>query len=82
MSVGPDAQASAVARLPVAMAGDQRGQIDLVAGFAKHLGLAPETLVVVLQPPVDTQSGKTLKSGDETGIQEAPRFSFRLIRKL
>lgn len=82
MAAGPYAQATVTARLPVAMSGDQRGQINLVAGFVKHLGLAPETLVVVLQPPVDTQSGKTLKSGDETGIQEAPRFSFRLIRKL
>jgi predicted NBD/HSP70 family sugar kinase len=64
------------------MVGDNRGQLSLVADFAKHLGAAPDTLVTVLQPPVDTQSGKTLKSGDENSMQEAPRFSFRLTRKL
>lgn len=82
MANGPYAQASVVARLPIGMAGDKRGQLTLVAAFAKHLGQTPDTQVTILQPPIDTQSGKTLKSSDESNAQEAPRFSFRLTRKL
>lgn len=79
---GPYAQATVIARLPVTMVGDSRGQLSLVADFAKHLGMAPDTLVAILQPPVDTQSGKTLKSGEEKSTPEAPKFIFRVTRKL
>ena len=82
MASGPYAQVIVAAQLPIGMAGNQRGQLDLVADFSKHLGSAPDTLVTILQQPVDTQSGKTLKSGDEKRTPEAPKFSFRLIRKL
>lgn len=82
LASGPYAQATVVAHLPLGMIGNQRSQLALMAEFVKHLGLAPDTHVAVLQPPVDTQSGKTLKSSDTTGTQEAPRFSFRLTRKL
>lgn len=79
---GPYAQIVATARLPLGMVGDQRGQLALVADFAKHLGAQADTQAIVLQPPVDTQSGKTLKSGDEKSAPEAPKFSFLLTRKL
>jgi hypothetical protein len=82
MAGGPYAQARIDARLPLAMVGDQRGQLTLVADFAKHLGAMPATLATVLQQPVDTQSGQTLKSSDEKHTPEAPRFSLRLARKL
>ncbi len=82
MASGPYAQALVAAQLPIGMAGNQRGQLDLVADFTRHLGSAPDTLVTILQQPVDTQSGKTLKSGDEKRTPEAPKFSFRLTRKL
>lgn len=82
MASGPYAQLTVAAQLPIGMVGDNRGQLSLVADFIKHLGAAPDTLVTVLQPPVDTQSGKTLKSGDENSTPEAPKFSFRLTRKL
>lgn len=82
LASGPYAQVTVTAQLPASMVGDQRGQLNLVANFVKHLGMAPATLVTMLQPPVDTQSGKTLKSGDERGTPEAPRFVFRLTRKL
>lgn len=80
----PGVYSSAIvaAQLPLGMAGDHRGQLKLVADFTKHLGTPPNTVVAVLRQPVDTQSEKTLKSGDETGTQEAPRFSFRVSRKL
>jgi hypothetical protein len=81
-TAGPFAEATVSARLPIGMVGDHRGQLNLVADFARHLGSVPETQVVMLQSPVDTQSGKTLKSGDERRSPEAPRFSFRLARKL
>jgi hypothetical protein len=82
MANGPYAQATVEARLPLNMVSDHRGQLALVADLVKHLGQAADTLVTVLQPPVDTQSGKTLKSSDERSTPEAPRFSFRLTRKL
>lgn len=82
LTSGPYAQATVVARLPIAMVGDSRGQLSLVADFAKHLGAAPDTFVAILQPPVDTQSGETLKSGDEKSAPEAPKFVFRVTRKL
>lgn len=79
---GPYAQATVAARLPIAMVGDQRSQLTLVADFAGHLGAPPDSLVSILQQPIDTQSGKILKSGDEKGIPEPPRFVFRVFRKL
>jgi len=82
MTGGPHAQAIVEARLPPRMAGDQRGQLARVADFALHLGATPDTLVTLLQQPVDAQSGQTLKSGDGKRTLEAPRFSFRLTRKL
>jgi hypothetical protein len=82
MAGGPYAQVTVAAQLPLSMEGNQRGQLALVADFAKHLGTAPNTLVTILQQPVDTQSSKTLKSGDEKRTLEAPKFSFRLTHKL
>lgn len=82
LASGPYAQVTVAAQLPIGMIGDQRRQLELVADFTRHLGLAPDTLATILQPPVDTQSGKTLKSGDEKGTPEAPKFLFRVTRKL
>ena len=82
MMKGPYAQLVVLAQLPLSMAGNQRGQLTLVADFTKPLAAAPDTLVTILQPPVDTQSGKTLKSGEENRTAEAPKFTFRLTRKL
>lgn len=82
MARGPYAEAVVAAELPIGMASNHRGQLALVNDFVKHLGTAPDTLVTLLQPPVDTQSGKTLKSGDEKRAAEAPKFRFRLTRKL
>lgn len=82
MASGPYAQATVTAHLPIGMVGDHRGQLSLVADFTRHLGATADTLVAVLQQPVDTQSGKTLKSGDEKSMPEAPKFIFRVVRKL
>lgn len=83
LASGPYAQITLAAQLPLGMVGDHRGQLTLVTNFTKHLAAAtPDTLVTVLQPPVDTQSEKTLKSSDETSTPEPPRFVLRLTRKL
>lgn len=79
---GPHAQATVTARLPITMVGDHRGQLSMVSDFTRHLGTTIDTHVSILQQPVDTQSGKTLKSGDEKSTPEAPRFIFRVTRKL
>lgn len=79
---GPYAQVTLAAHLPIGMVGDHRGQLALVSQFAKHLAAVPDTFVNVVQPPVDTQSGKTLKSSDERSTPEPPRFVLRLARKL
>lgn len=79
---GPYARADVVARLPLAMLGKQRGQLVLVSDFLKYLSMRPDTTVILSQPPLDTQSGKTLKSGDERAAPEAPIFVFSVIRKL
>lgn len=82
MNAGPYAHAVVAAFLPVGMVANQRAQLGLVNDFIRHLGEAPDTLAVVLTPPVDTQSGKTLRSDDERRVAEPPRFTFRLTRKL
>lgn len=82
LRAGPHAEVTVLARLPVGMAGNRRALLDLTANFVKHLETAPGSFVLVLQAPVDTESGKTLKSGDPRSLPEAPRFSFRLTRKL
>jgi hypothetical protein len=79
---GPYAEADVFARLPLTMVGNQRGQLGLVTDFLKHLSAQPDTTVILRQPPLDTQSGKTLKSGDEKAVPEAPGFVFSVFRKL
>ncbi len=79
---GPYAHAIVAASLPLGMISNHRAQLALVADFTKHLGSVPDTTVTIVQPPVDTQSGKTLRSSDEKNTLEAPRFVFRLTRKL
>ncbi len=79
---GPFAQLSVNAHLPVSMASMQMAQIDRVNMFFKDLAQAPDTVIAILQMPVDAQSTTTLKSDQARGTPEAPRFAFRLIRKL
>lgn len=82
LMTGPYAQAMVTAHLPITMVGDHRGQLTMVSDFIRHLGTTIDTHVSILQQPVDTQSGKTLKSGDERSTPEAPKFIFRITRKL
>jgi hypothetical protein len=79
---GPFAQLSVDARLPVSMVSLQMAQIDRVNAFFKDMAQAPDTAIFIQQMPVDAQSTTTLKSDQERSTPEAPRFAFRLIRKL
>lgn len=79
---GPFARLKVDAHLPLDMASQQGAQIDRVTTFFKHLALAPDTHIRVLQMPVDTQSTTILRSDEERVAPGAPRFSFLLIRKL
>ena len=56
--------------------------VTRVNAFFKDLAQAPDTVIVVQQMPVDAQSTTILKSDQERGTPEAPRFAFHLIRKL
>ena len=80
--IGPFELVVLSAQLPLTLTGNQRAQLAAVNDFAKHLAATPHSQVTILQPPIDTQSGKTLKSGDEKRALEAPRFSLRFARKL
>lgn len=82
LGTGPFAQLSVDARLPITLASMQTAQIDRVNAFFKDMAQAPDTAIVIQQMPVDAQSTTTLKSDQERGTPEAPRFAFRLIRKL
>ena len=79
---GPFAQATVVARLPLALAGDPRGQMALATEFLDHLGRAPETQASLLQPPTDSLSAQALRSSDADNPLVAPGFTFRLARRL
>lgn len=79
---GPFAQLSVSALLPLSLASMRMAQIDRANAFFQDLARAPGTVIVVQQMPVDAQSTTTLKSDQERGTPEAPRFAFHLIRKL
>ncbi|MCX7897039.1 MAG: hypothetical protein N2441_04120 [Rhodocyclaceae bacterium] len=82
MDKGAAAQAILTCRLPLAMAYDRRRQLTLVNDFVGHLSRAERTHAQILSPPVDTESGKTMKSGDDRVAPEAPRFTVRVIKSL
>jgi len=70
-------------QLPVAMASDMRGQIDSVNAFVERLKTDTTLQVRVLNMPIDTQSGTSLKGGSDVSAKvEAPKFSLRISRKL
>lgn len=79
---GPYAQAVLHCRLPLAMARDHRQQLTLANAFIGHLLRTEGTAVQMLVPPIDTESGKTLKSSDERRAPEPPRFSLRVLQPL
>ena len=71
-----------LATLPLAMANDHRGQIDLINGFADRLRTDPAIQVRILSRPFDAESGKALKSSGGSATAEMPKFSLRVAQKL
>lgn len=68
-------------QLPPSMAGDHRSQLDTVDSFADMLR-AEDIQVRVVTLPFETESGKSIRSGDPSGHVEPPRFVVKLVQKL
>lgn len=69
--------------LPVAMAGDQRGQLDAINGFVAALRQDAALKVTILRLPFDIESGKSLKSGGEKASEAVqPKFTVHISRRL
>jgi hypothetical protein len=72
------------AQLPLGMATDKRGQLELIESFAARLRDAG-TEVKVLSRPFDIESDKPLRNSAESGdvqLADIPKFSLRLARRL
>lgn len=72
------------AQLPLGMASDRRGQIELIEGFAARLRDS-QTNVRILSRPFDIESDKPLKSASEKGggkLPDAPKFALRIARQM
>ena len=70
--------------LPTAMATDQRSQLDTVNAFAKALQQDAALKVTIQRMPFDIESGKSLKSSEESekAAPSQPKFIIQLSRKL
>lgn len=70
------------AQLPIAVANNHRAILQTINQFIDELGKEKTLGVQILQLPFDVESGKTIKSSDDSaaGQVEAPKFSFRLVQ--
>jgi hypothetical protein len=69
------------AQLPLSMVSDHRSQLDAVNTFAEMLR-GPDIQVQVVTLPFETESGKSIRSTDASGLVEPPRFVLKMARKL
>jgi hypothetical protein len=69
------------AQLPLSMVNDQRSQLDTVNAFAEILR-GPDIQVQVLTLPFETESGKSIRSTDASGLVDPPRFILKMARPL
>jgi hypothetical protein len=69
------------AQLPLSMVSDHRSQLDAVNAFAEMLR-GPDIQVQVVTLPFETESGKSIRSTDASGLVEPPRFVLKMARKL
>ncbi|MBI4996726.1 MAG: hypothetical protein HZC22_07485 [Rhodocyclales bacterium] len=69
------------AQLPLSMVSDHRSQLDTVNAFAEMLR-STDTQVQVVTLPFETESGKSIRSTDASGLVDPPRFVIRMARKL
>jgi len=70
--------------LPTSMASDQRSQLETVNAFAKSLQHDAALKVTIQRMPFDIESGKSLKSSEESEktAPSQPKFIIQLSRKL
>lgn len=80
-SIGDYAIVDLQAQLPAAMASDHRSQLETVNAFVAALSAAG-VQVRVVSLPFETESGKSIRSGEAATEAEPPRFVLRLARKL
>lgn len=69
------------AQLPLSMINDHRSQLDTVNAFAEMLR-GPDVQVQVVTLPFETESGKSIRSTDASGLVDPPRFVLKMARKL
>ena len=69
------------AQLPLSMVSDHRSQLDTVNAFAEVLR-GPDIQVQVVTLPFETESGKSIRSTDASGLVDPPRFVLKMARKL
>jgi hypothetical protein len=69
------------AQLPPAMASDHRSQLDTVNAFADLLR-NNDVQVQIVTLPFETESGKSIRSGEPSAQVEPPRFVIRMTSKL
>lgn len=69
------------AQLPPAMASDHRSQLETVNAFADMLR-NNDVQVQIVTLPFETESGKSIRSGEPSGQIEPPRFVLRMAGKL
>lgn len=84
VSSGPWAALKIQARLPLGLSADMRKQKELIDAFVQRLQDA-QTRVQLLSMPFDIESGKPLKSMQETGdgpSESAPMFSLVIAQPL
>lgn len=80
-STGSYAIVSLQAQLPLATTSDHRAQLEAVNAFVAAL-TSQEVQVRVVSLPFETESGKSIRSGDAITQNEAPKFNLRMVRKL
>lgn len=70
--------------LPSALASDQRAQLETVNAFAKALQQDAALKVTIQRMPFDIESGKSLKSSEESekAAPSQPKFIIQISRKL
>jgi hypothetical protein len=68
-------------QLPAAMAVDHRSQLETVDAFVAALS-GPDVQVKVISLPFETESGKSIRSGETSTEAEPPRFVLRMVQKL
>jgi hypothetical protein len=69
------------AQLPLSMVNDHRTQLDTVNAFAEMLR-GPDVQVQVVTLPFETESGKSIRSTDASGLIDPPRFVLKMARQL